>query len=337
MHLILNVDDTDAARYAKTRTLQRAGFMVIEASTGREALELFASKKPDLVMLDIKLPDMSGHDVCRQVKESSKETMVLQISATYVAPKDRVRGLDVGADAYLTEPAAPEELIANVRALLRLRDAERQKTALLEQKELLLRELNHRVKNNLQLISSMLSMQSRRAANTEAREELMLAQRRVRAIASLYTRLYQNDRSIDAIDLAEYLRDLASQLRTLLLPERTNIQLVAVADNAVIDVDRATAIGLIITELASNAAKYAFPDSRAGTITIGLKNEGATCRVSVSDNGCGKNLEADDEAESTGLKLVELLTAQIGGRLTKQNDPGLSVTVEFELSRDADR
>lgn len=121
---ILNVDDTEAIRYAKSRALTRAGFTVVEAATGRDALRLVDEVVPDLVMLDVKLPDMSGLDVCRIIKEARPQMLVLQVSASFVQRGDRVRGLKNGADSYLTEPVEPEELIASVGALLRLRRAE---------------------------------------------------------------------------------------------------------------------------------------------------------------------------------------------------------------------
>jgi PAS domain S-box-containing protein len=122
---ILYADDTEAQRYALSRVLQRAGFEVIEAGTGRQALEKMESK-PDLVVLDVNLPDISGFEVCREIKsrEASARVPVLHVSATVVTTNARVTALDGGADAYLVQPIAPEELIATVRALLRVRRAE---------------------------------------------------------------------------------------------------------------------------------------------------------------------------------------------------------------------
>jgi len=124
--IILNVDDNEALRYAKTRVLKAAGFTVFEAGTGREGLELLRKVRPHLALLDVKLPDMDGIDLARTIKSDAtlSHTLVLQTSATFVEHGDRVRALEGGADSYLVEPVEPAELIANIKALLRLRRAE---------------------------------------------------------------------------------------------------------------------------------------------------------------------------------------------------------------------
>jgi DNA-binding response OmpR family regulator len=121
---ILNVDDTEAARYTKSRVLRHAGFDVVEVGTGGDALRETGRLQPALVMLDVRLPDISGIEVCRVIKQRWPSTMVLQTSATFTSTADRVRGLDGGADAYLVQPMDPDELVAAVRALLRLHAAE---------------------------------------------------------------------------------------------------------------------------------------------------------------------------------------------------------------------
>ena len=126
--IVLNVDDYEPGLYAKSRTLRLAGFEVYEAMTGEDALRLTHELKPQLVLLDVNLPDVSGIEICRRIKTdpSIDSILVIQTSATFTEVRDRVRGLEGGADAYLTEPIEAEELIANIRAILRLREAEQQ-------------------------------------------------------------------------------------------------------------------------------------------------------------------------------------------------------------------
>jgi len=122
---ILTVDDNEALRYTIVRSLRDAGFQVIEAKTGQEALS-FATQGPDLITLDVNLPDMSGFQVCRQLKSdpATNHIPILHVSATFIDLESRVQGLAGGADAYLAEPIDRAELVATVGALLRLKRAE---------------------------------------------------------------------------------------------------------------------------------------------------------------------------------------------------------------------
>jgi PAS domain S-box-containing protein len=123
---ILNVDDYVPGRYARTQVLQRAGFEVVEASTGAEALRIVAEDSPDLVLLDVNLPDIDGFEVCRRLREQlgTLTIPVIHISSTFVNERAQQLAMDGGADAFLTDPVEPPVLLATVHALLRLRRAE---------------------------------------------------------------------------------------------------------------------------------------------------------------------------------------------------------------------
>ena len=123
---ILHVDDNEANRYVVMRILQNAGFTVVEAATGVAGLEAIAQHQPDLVILDVKLPDLSGFEVCRRIKSNPQTASVpvLHLSASFVKSEDKAEGLDSGADGYLAQPIEPIELLATVRSLLRIRQAE---------------------------------------------------------------------------------------------------------------------------------------------------------------------------------------------------------------------
>ncbi|MEH2137871.1 hybrid sensor histidine kinase/response regulator [Nostoc sp.] len=123
---ILHVDDNEANRYIVTRILQNVGFTVVEAATGTAGLKAAAEHQPALVILDVKLPDISGFEVCRQIKANPETAFipVLHLSASFIQSQDKAEGLDSGADAYLAQPVEPIELLATVRSLLRIRRAE---------------------------------------------------------------------------------------------------------------------------------------------------------------------------------------------------------------------
>ncbi len=127
--LILNVDDYDANRYVRSGLLRRAGYRVVEARGGREALARVTSERPDLVVLDVQMPDLDGLEVCRRLRADPdlSSILVLHVSATSTATDSVVAGLDNGADGYLTDNAEPAVLLATVRSLLRLRRAEQER------------------------------------------------------------------------------------------------------------------------------------------------------------------------------------------------------------------
>src|SRR5215204_604701 len=124
--VIVHAEDNEVTRYARSRVLQRAGYVVREAINGATTLALVAAEHPAVVLLDVKLPDINGYEVCRRLKSNpaTASTVVLQVSANFVERDDKVRGLEGGADGYLIEPLSPDELIATIRSYVRLQQAE---------------------------------------------------------------------------------------------------------------------------------------------------------------------------------------------------------------------
>jgi len=123
--VIVNVDDHEPARYARGRILRLAGFTVYDAGTGEEALQLTAERQPEIVLLDVHLPDIHGGEVCRRLKSQGDSPIVIQLSASAISAPQATAALNRGADAYLIEPIDPDVLVATIRAFLRLRNAER--------------------------------------------------------------------------------------------------------------------------------------------------------------------------------------------------------------------
>jgi DNA-binding response OmpR family regulator len=169
--LVLNVDDQDVPRYVKTRDLREAGFTVIEANTGAEALRQIEQEQPPVVLLDVQLPDITGYEVCAFVKKKWPEVMVLMTSSTFTTTAHRIYGLDSGADSFLVQPSEPLELAAAINALIRIRQAEdslRALNASLEQR------VEDRVKDlevaNLRLKQEMEQRQRAEAALVQAQK-----------------------------------------------------------------------------------------------------------------------------------------------------------------------
>src|SRR4051812_15791506 len=147
---VLFVEDDIGKRYVIARQLRAAGFEILEAETGAEGLAKL-SPEFDIVIIDMKLPDMYGWDICRHIKENPRTAsiMVLELSATLATAHDRARGLELGADAYLVHPVELVVLVATLRALYRLRQAERERE---RHRELFLGTVGHDLRNPLQTI-----------------------------------------------------------------------------------------------------------------------------------------------------------------------------------------
>jgi two-component sensor histidine kinase len=332
--IILNCNDNEAGRYATTRILHRAGFRVIEVGTGGEALRVARQDLPPLVILDINLPDMSGVDVCRQLKAdpATASTMVLQMSATNIAVVDRVKSLAAGADSFLVEPVEPEELEAVSRALLRLHRSEAALRRALAERDLLLKEVNHRVKNSLQLVLSMLSLQGHRFKEPETRELFAKAISRVTAIAAIHERLYQDQDPL-TVEMHTYLTGLCAELvRASGMEEHAQASLQIEVEEMRLPTEHGVAVALVVNELVMNALKHAQPASGSAVIGVRLVRQGSgQVRLTVSDNGNPPD-QAAAEVAGLGTQLIRMLARQLNGVVGVERAAGnYAVHVTFPL------
>lgn len=197
----------------------------------------------------------------------------------------------------------------------------------LAEKELLLKEIHHRVKNNLMIISSLLSLQSRQVKDRETMDLFRESENRTRSMALIHERLYRSE-DLKNIDLAEYLGRLASEIfRSYSADSRIRLNLEI--DELKVDVETAVPLGLIVNELLTNAVKHAFPDGE-GTVTVSLSKRNGTVTLEVSDDGAGFPEDIDWESSpSLGLQLVRSLTEQIDGKVEMISDGGTTFRIIF--------
>jgi predicted ATPase/two-component sensor histidine kinase len=204
-------------------------------------------------------------------------------------------------------------------------------SASVEEKEALLREVHHRVKNNLQLISSFLNLQAARIDDPAVAELFADSRNRVRSMALVHENLYRAG-DFSRIPMADHIRSLCAQLSRAYNPVSQHTELVIQVSDLYLEMDRAVTCGLIINELVSNALKHAFPDARAGRVSVDLKPlDGERLVLVVSDDGVGLPSELDFErAESVGLQLVHDLTEQLHGTVVVRRDMGTTFTITFD-------
>jgi two-component sensor histidine kinase len=205
--------------------------------------------------------------------------------------------------------------------------------ASLQEKELLLREVYHRVKNNLQVISSLLSLQEHQLTDPDAVTVLRHARDRVRSMALVHEKLYRST-DLSRVDFTDYLRQLARELRHSYGITSRQVEFGFHLEEASLGIDVAIPCSMIVHELVSNALRHAFPDGRRGRIQIALGPETpGWARLEVADDGIG--LPPEDEPRHTGslgLQLVAMMVEQIGGRLTVARDAGTRFSVVFPPS-----
>lgn len=193
----------------------------------------------------------------------------------------------------------------------------------LTDKDLLMREIHHRVKNNLQLISSLLALQGIELQNKDAQSALQEGNRRVRSMTLIHQNLYLKE-NLSQVNVKEYLNKLAFELNDS-LNTQSNVDVSVNVENIDLDIDQLVPIGLIINELLTNALKYAFPNGQDGTIDLSLYRDERDIVFQVKDNGQG--YEEKSNHNSFGTKLIESLTSQLSGELEIINKNGVSTTV----------
>lgn len=203
--------------------------------------------------------------------------------------------------------------------------------ASLAEKEILLRELQHRVKNNLQIIVSLLSLQSRRSRSQDCAEVLKECQHRVRAIALVHQRLC-GATSLASIDLSYYFNHLVEELRRSYYVGSGTIEPHVEVDDVALGIDQLIPAALIVNELACNAFKYAFPADRSGDVWVRLRRDAGNVRLSIEDNGVGFAPHESNDADTVGLQIVEALSDQLSGTVQWSNGEGTSTTITFPVS-----
>jgi PAS domain S-box-containing protein len=221
-------------------------------------------------------------------------------------------------------------VIEYVRDITERKQAEDRLQASLREKEVLLREIHHRVKNNMQVICSLLNLQSRRIPDPAVLEMFKESQRRIRSMALIHERLYQSS-DLSRIEFSHYLRNLATHLFHSYQVDSSRIRLSLDTEEVFLNINTAIPCGLITNELISNALKHAFPDGRSGEVAVELRRvEGDGYLLRVRDDGVGFPEDLDfRQTESLGLQIVVTLVSQVEGTIQIERQNGTGFTLVF--------
>ncbi|HSJ31991.1 MAG TPA: response regulator [Longimicrobiales bacterium] len=354
---ILVVDDEPLARQMFSDLLEAQGFRVVTVARGEEAFGFL--KEVDLILLDAMLPGRDGWAICREIKDRHDAMMPIIMVTARTAPDDVVRTFAAGADDYVAKPFHVAELTARIESRLRVHRAEvalkranqqlrdladqnyelyERARADAEERALLLKELDHRVRNNLSVIMGLLSMERNRRPPRPSDEALSSLEHRLRSFLLVHDALRrQNYRGVPAREIVE---KLSQRLRSAWDPDR-RVDVTLEGDVGSLDERRGFALALALNELITNAFRHGFPDhheiagNRHGSLVIRLEKTGDRARLQVADNGIGSaSARQPDKVIGSGRSIVNALVKdELDGTVDfDSTESGTTVTIEFPLT-----
>jgi two-component sensor histidine kinase len=328
--------------------LRSIPFLFYSATYTREEEEQLAlSLGADTFMIKPIEPEEFWEKICEVLKAEEKREGIpvrhelVESEEEYLAEYSRIVAMKLEEKMYeleetLARSKQSEEELRRVNVELAMEIAERARSeemlrASLTEKEVLLKEVHHRVKNNLQIVSSLLDLQFAKTHDEEALLALRSSQDRIKSMALVHEKLYQA-KDISRIDFSGYIESLIGHLSSSHMADPEQISVRMEIGDVKLPIDKAIPCGLIINELVSNSFKHAFPQWRKGVVTIRLHaDELGTVTLVVADDGVGLPPGMDfRNTESMGMQLVNMLTSQLHGEISLSNEKGVAFTIRFE-------
>ena len=342
MPLLLYIDDdADLARLVE-RGLKRLGSFIVEhAADGMSGLARIRQGGVDVVALDQHMPGLDGLETLAEIQKISGAPPVVFVTASQDSTI-AITALKAGAADYLVKDTQGEFLAlldvaakgAHEQALVRKArdDAEAEVhasrdryAALAAEREVLLREVNHRVGNSLQIIASLLHLQANSSNDDDVKTALTNAMGRVAAVAQVHRRLYTSQ-DLKSVMLNQYLEALLEDLRRSAEGNRMS-RLTLKAEPVEIDPDRAVAIGIIVNELVMNAVKYAYPDG-AGPIHVELLSCADGLKLTISDDGVGLQVKQNPQSTGMGQRIVSAMATKLETKAERDpSHPGTRIVL----------
>lgn len=300
-----------------------------------------AEDSVDAIVLDHFLPTGTGLDFLEALRALPVRPPVVYVTAADDASV-AVAALKAGASDYVLKTVGDEffELLGRAvdqaietAKLQRERDrAEREVREARDRAEILLHEVNHRVANSLALVAALVSMQARSVADPSARAALEETQHRISAIAGVHRCLYTSD-DVRSVEISDYLTSLLRDLETTLTNEGHAATARLKAERIELTTDKAVSIGMIVTELVTNAFKYAYPSTQGGEIRVSLRKlADERMKLTVEDDGVGWNGHGRIQGTGVGTRIVNALAKGLGSSVTyASGSAGCEATLEFAL------
>ncbi|OYT12315.1 MAG: hypothetical protein B6I18_00990 [Bacteroidetes bacterium 4572_112] len=341
---VLFVDDNENIRQLYQRLLEKHVAHFYIAKNGNHGLELYHKHKPDLVITDINMPVMDGIEMVREIKSKFPGAKIVVMSA-YSVKENFIESINLGVDGYLMKPVEAKKLLSLIdefagitlmkweleRKEEKRRIAEEYLKKSLAEKDILLREVHHRVKNNMQIISSILRMQSRSIEDEKLKMVLQESQNRIHSMALIHENLYSNEGLAD-VKFDNYIQSLVGNIARTYNSKQFRVKFDYDTESANLPMDIAIPCGLVINELVSNSMKYAFNELEEGVISISFKTTSENnYSLIVADNGIGIQKDFDiSKIKSLGMKIIYKLVQQIEGELSSDFSNGTKFSINFK-------
>ncbi len=352
---ILVVEDNPSSLKLLSNILITAGYKVRPAPDGELALQSIKARHPDLILLDFNLPGIDGIEVCRCLKDDHNTMDIPIIFVSAIEKSElKVKALECGAIDFVTKPIDASEVLARIKTHLKmyclqqklsstseqlqkhqedleelvkkrtvkLLKREKQISAALKEKEVLLREIHHRVKNNMQIIVSLLNLHSRESNDIHVKNIFYECRNRIGAMSLIHQVLYRS-KDVAHIDFNNYLLELSTYLRQAYQVSGRRIVFKIGPCEILLSLDQSIAIGTVVCELLSNSMKHAFPDRKEGTISMDITAlSGDRAELIVEDDGKGFDKEFDFEnSQSLGLNIMRsTVRGQLDGTIKMESD-----------------
>jgi two-component sensor histidine kinase len=327
MHLprrILYIDDDAGTRRLVERLLGRRGHTVVPAASGTEGVALASEGGFDLIAVDHYMPGMDGQETLVELKKLPDCPPVVYVTGSEESSV-AVAALKAGAYEYVVKSTGDdfvdllERAFGHALQTDRLRaerdQAERDLRGANERLGILLREVNHRVANSLQIASTMVGMQSRLLPDGTAREALEDTQRRIDAIAQVHRGLYASD-DVQSIAIDQYMEALIAELQRTLSSSAAPRTIRLKSEPFELHAEKAVSLGVIVNELVSNACKYAYANGTPGEVRVEIVPDGDRhFRLLVEDDGCGMKPGAEPRGTGLGSKLIAAMAKSLSTKL----------------------
>ncbi|MDE2361712.1 MAG: response regulator [Hyphomicrobiales bacterium] len=344
LHVLL-IDDDETLCALAERQMQRRGHVVTQAQTGQRAIELLAKGNVDVIALDHSLLAETGLDILGRLPDRGERPPVVYVTGSADA-RVALEALRAGADEYVIKEIGAEffELltaaIEHVYERWRLKQV-RDEQALdilkaRDRAELLLKEMNHRVANSLGLVAAMVRMQASALTDEAAVKALNETQARITAIAGVHRHIYSSD-NVAMLSMHDYLKQLVKDLQTSLHDYHGAHEIVLEAADISMTTDKAIWIGIAVSELVTNAFKYAYAPGKTGSIRVTLRKIGdAVGELAVEDDGIGFDPRAPTIGTGVGAKILEAMRRGLGGEIAHGKEvKGARVSLTFPLEKPA--